>query len=53
VTTGPSGRTNLPLTIRRVVVDPLEPGDVTLPKRRVNAEYVAPDLPLKHIPTPF
>ena len=32
---------------------PLEPRDVKLPKRKVNARYVAPDLPLKHIPTPF
>jgi polyphosphate kinase 2 len=32
---------------------PLEPREVKLPKRRVNAKEVAPDLPLKLIPTPF
>ena len=32
---------------------PLEPRDVELPKRKVNAKYVEPNLPLKYIPTPF
>ncbi len=32
---------------------PLESRDVKLPKRKVNARYVEPNLPLKYIPTPF
>jgi len=32
---------------------PLEPREVTLPRRRVNTKYKEPDLPLKYIPTPF
>jgi len=32
---------------------PLEPRDVTLPKRQRAGKYVEPDLPLKYIPTPF
>ena len=39
--------------LSRVPYEPLEPRDVKLPKRKVNDEYVEPDLPLKHIPTPF
>jgi polyphosphate kinase len=31
----------------------LAPRDVKLPKRKVNAGYVEPNLPLKYIPTPF
>jgi len=30
-----------------------EPREVRLPKRRPGARYRSPDLPLKHIPTPF
>jgi polyphosphate kinase 2 len=32
---------------------PLEAREVKLPKRRPGAKYRSPDLPLKHIPTPF
>jgi polyphosphate kinase 2 (PPK2 family) len=39
--------------LSRVPYAPLAPRDVELPKRKVNAKYVEPDLPLKHIPTPF
>ncbi len=39
--------------LSRVPYEPLEPRDVKLPKRKVNARYVEPVLPLKHIPTPF
>jgi len=31
----------------------LEPRDITLPKRQQAHGYVEPDLPLRHIPTPF
>jgi polyphosphate kinase 2 len=37
----------------QVPYKPLAPRDVKLPKRRVSAAHVEPDLPLKHIPTPF
>jgi hypothetical protein len=39
--------------LSQVPYTPLAPRDVKLPKRRVNAKYVAPDLPLRQIPTPF
>jgi polyphosphate kinase 2 len=32
---------------------PLEAREVKLPRRKVSARQVEPDLPLKHIPTPF
>jgi polyphosphate kinase len=32
---------------------PLGPSDVTLPQRQPAVGYVEPDLPLRHIPTPF
>ena len=37
----------------QVPYEPLAPRDIALPKRKVNDEYVEPDLPLKYIPTPF
>ena len=39
--------------LSQVPYEPVEPRAVKLPKRKVNAGYVEPDLPLKHIPTPF
>jgi polyphosphate kinase 2 len=39
--------------LSQVPYAPLEPRKVELPKRKVNAGYVEPTLPLKHIPTPF
>ena len=39
--------------LSRVPYAALEPREVTLPKRKVDESYVEPDLPLKHIPTPF
>jgi polyphosphate kinase 2 len=39
--------------LSQVPYTPLAPREVELPKRRVNVKYVVPDLPLKHIPTPF
>jgi polyphosphate kinase 2 len=39
--------------LSQVPYEPLEPRDIELPKRKVNSRYVAPDLPLKYIPTPF
>ena len=37
----------------RVPYEPLELRDIRLPKRQGAGRYVEPDLPLKHIPTPF
>jgi polyphosphate kinase len=39
--------------LSKVPYEPGAPREVKLPKRKVNATYVEPDLPLKHIPTPF
>jgi polyphosphate kinase 2 len=39
--------------LSNVPYEPVEPREVKLPKRKVNVGYVEPDLPLKHIPTPF
>jgi polyphosphate kinase 2 (PPK2 family) len=39
--------------LSQVPYEALEPREVKLPKRKVNVGYVEPDLPLKHIPTPF
>jgi polyphosphate kinase len=39
--------------LSQVPYAPLENRDVELPKRKVNAKYVEPNLPLKYIPTPF
>ena len=39
--------------LSRVPYAPLERGDVELPKRQKPRGYVEPDLPLRHIPTPF
>ncbi len=39
--------------LSQVPYAPLERRDVELPKRKVSARYVEPNLPLKHIPTPF
>jgi hypothetical protein len=32
---------------------PLAHRDITLPRRQPSRGYVQPDLPLRHIPTPF
>ena len=39
--------------LSRVPYTPLERGDVELPTRQKPRGYVEPDLPLRHIPTPF
>ncbi len=39
--------------LSQVPYEPLAPRDVTLPKRQGARGYVDPDLPLRHIPTPF
>jgi polyphosphate kinase 2 len=39
--------------LSQVPYAPLGPRDVTLPKRQRPGGYVEPDLPLRHIPTPF
>ncbi len=39
--------------LSHVPYEPLKPRNIELPKRKLDAGYVAPDLPLKHIPTPF
>jgi len=39
--------------LSQVPYEPLAPRDVTLPKRQHADGYVEPDLPLRHIPTPF
>ena len=39
--------------LSQVPYEPLKPRAIELPKRKVNSKYVAPDLPLKYIPTPF
>ena len=39
--------------LSQVPYRPLAPRDVTLPKRQRPGGYVEPDLPLRHIPTPF
>jgi polyphosphate kinase 2 (PPK2 family) len=48
------GRLNLiSHLLTQVPYTPLAPRDVTLPKRKVAERGPRPDLPLKHIPTPF
>ena len=39
--------------LSQVPYKPLAPRDVTLPKRQRPRGYAEPDLPLRHIPTPF
>ena len=39
--------------LSQVPYEPLKPRDVKLPKRQPAGKYREPDLPLKHIPTPF
>jgi polyphosphate kinase len=39
--------------LSQVPYTPLEHRAVKLPKRKTGAAYTSPDLPLKHIPTPF
>jgi polyphosphate kinase 2 len=39
--------------LSQVPYEPLEPRDVTLPKRQRSGGYVEPKLPLRYIPTPF
>jgi polyphosphate kinase 2 len=39
--------------LSQIPYKPLEPRDVTLPKRQGPGKYVEPELPLKLIPTPF
>jgi polyphosphate kinase 2 (PPK2 family) len=39
--------------LSQIPYQPLEPRDVTLPKRQAAGGYVEPDLPLRYIPTPF
>jgi polyphosphate kinase len=39
--------------LSQVPYTPLEARAVKLPKRRPGAKYTSPDLPLKHIPTPY
>jgi len=39
--------------LSQVPYKPLSPADVTLPQRQPTVGYLEPDLPLRHIPTPF
>ncbi len=39
--------------LSQVPYKPLPRRDVTLPRRQPSGGYVEPDLPLRHIPTPF
>jgi polyphosphate kinase 2 len=39
--------------LSQVPYEPLQPRDITLPKRQGKGSYKEPDLPLKLIPTPF
>jgi polyphosphate kinase 2 len=39
--------------LSQVPYKPLAPRDITLPRRQQPRGYVQPDLPLRHIPTPF
>ncbi len=39
--------------LSQIPYEPLEPKDVTLPKREKRGDYREPDLPVRHIPTPF
>ena len=39
--------------LSQIPYEPLDPKNVTLPKRRTAGEYKEPDLPVRHIPTPF
>ena len=48
------GRLNIITHLLSVVpYEPLEPREVTLPKRQGPRGYAEPDLPLRYIPTPF
>ena len=48
------GRLNLiSHLLSRVPYTPVEHHEVKLPKRKPGSTYTSPDLPLKHIPTPF
>ncbi|GGN62318.1 polyphosphate kinase 2 [Actinoplanes lobatus] len=39
--------------LSQVPYEPLKPRDIKLPKRRAENGYLAPDLPLRFIPTPY
>jgi hypothetical protein len=39
--------------LSQVPYEPLPERDVTLPRRQRPGHYQEPDLPLRHIPTPF
>ncbi len=39
--------------LAHVPYEPLPKHDITLPKRQRAGSYTTPDLPLRHIPTPF
>jgi hypothetical protein len=39
--------------LSQVPYKPLAVGDIKLPRRQQPRGYVEPDLPLRHIPTPF
>jgi polyphosphate kinase 2 len=39
--------------LSQIPYKPLDRHDITLPKRQKDGGYVQPDLPLRHIPTPF
>ena len=39
--------------LSQVPYKPLGPRDITLPRRQAARGYTEPDLPLRHIPTPF
>ena len=39
--------------LSQIPYEPLQPRDITLPKRQGAGGYVEPDLPLRHIPEPF
>ena len=57
VLAGPPQVFQVVLTVIEVVLPPvffwLAPADVKVPKRQNARGYVDPDLPLRHIPTPF
>jgi polyphosphate kinase 2 len=39
--------------LSQIPYEPLEPRDITLPKRQRPGDYVEPDLPLRYISTPY
>jgi len=48
------GRLNIISHLLSIVpYEPLEPREITLPKRQAARGYVEPELPLRYIPTPF